>query len=152
MKSRFLFPNRFKIYGILFSVPFLVIGLYCLFVDFEFNLLTFNLPFYYPLFKDLGINSKSINFTNEIAIIGFIISLILIAFSKLKFEDEYIAKVRLECLQIGIYVNFVLLIIATIFIHGLLYFWVTIFNMFTPLIIFIVRFHYIIFVNKSKES
>jgi len=152
MKSRFLFPNRFKVFGILFSVPFLVLGLYCLFVDFEFEWLSFNLPFQYSVFKDLGIDSKSINFTNEIAIIGFIISLVLIAFSKLKLEDEYIAKIRLESLQVAIYVNFALLILATIFIHGLNYFTVTVFNMFTPLIIFIFRFHYIIFVNKSKES
>ena len=152
MQSRFLFPNRFKIIGIVLSIPFLILGLFSLFGDFEFEWLTFNLPYYSIISDELGIKSRTVNFTNEIAIIGLIISLMLIAFSKLKIEDEYVSKIRLESLQIAIYVNFALLIIATLFIHGLLYFFVTIFTIFTPLVIFIIRFHYIIFINKSKEA
>lgn len=151
MQSRFLFPNRFKIIGLLLCIPFLILGLYCLFIDFEFEFLTINLPYYSTISSDLDIKSFTVNFTNEIAIIGLIFSLSFIAFSKLKIEDEYISKIRLECLQIAIYVNFALLIIATIFIHGFLYFYVTVFTIFTPLVLFIIRFHYIIFISKPKE-
>ena len=80
-----------------------------------------------------------LNFTDEIAAVGSIIGLLLIAFSKVRVEDEYVSKIRLESLQWAIYFNFVLLILATIFVHGMLYFQVIIFNMFTPLVFFIVR-------------
>jgi len=92
-------------------------------------------------------NGTELNFTDEIATIGSIVGLIFIAFSKVKFEDEYVSKIRLESLQWAIYLNFGLLIIATIFIHGLAYYNVTVYNMFTPLIIFIVRFYYLILIK-----
>ena len=91
-----------------------------------------------------------LNFTDEIAAIGSIVGLLFIAFSKVKVEDEYVSKIRLESLQWAIYFNFVLLILATIFVHGMLYFQVIIFNMFTPLIFFIVRFYYILFIKNSE--
>jgi integral membrane sensor domain MASE1 len=93
-----------------------------------------------------------LNFTDEVATIGSIIGLILVAFSKLKVEDEYVSKVRLESLQWAIYLNFGLLIIATIFVHGMAYFNVIIFNMFTPLIFFNIRFHFILFIKSKFEN
>jgi hypothetical protein len=150
MKSRFLFPNRFKVFGVLFSIPFMILGFYCLYKDYEVQWLTFNMPYYTEVIEDLRFKTKTVNFTNEIATIGLLISLNIIAFSKLKFEDEYISNIRLECLQIAIYVNFALLIVATLFIHGLAYINVIVFNIFTPLVIFILRFHYIIFIKKAQ--
>ncbi len=157
MEPRFLFPHRYKAIGWLIAIPSLILGLFVLFYDFSFDFLAVSLPFKY-YFSDtftLG-NSKihgtdevsAFNFTDEIATIGSIIGLLFVAFSKVKVEDEYVSKIRLESLQWAIYLNFVLLILATLFVHGIEYFQVTIFNMFTPLIIFIVRFYYLLFVKK----
>ena len=157
MEPRFLFPHRYKLIGWVIAVPCIILGLFVLFNDFSFDFLTIQLPFKY-YFSDtftLG-NSKingtdevtALNFTDEIATIGSVIGMLMIAFSKVKIEDEYVSKIRLESLQWAIYFNFVLLILTTIFVHGMAYFQVIIFNMFTPLVFFIIRFHYILFVKK----
>ena len=137
MKSRFLFPNRFIIIGLIISIPSIFLGLLVLFKDLSLDIFTVKFPFQY-YFSDTLINetkngvfhtkTSAFNFTDEIATVGSIIGLIFIAFSKLKVEDEYVSKVRLESLQWAIYFNFGLLIIATIFVHGFAYFNVTIFQ------------------------
>jgi hypothetical protein len=157
MEPRFLFPHRYKFIGWVLAIPSIVLGLFVLFNDLSFDFLTVQLPFEY-YFSDtftLG-NSKThgtdevtaLNFTDEIATIGSILGLLLVAFSKVRVEDEYVSKIRLESLQWAIYLNFALLILATIFVHGMLYFQVIIFNMFTPLVFFVIRFYYLLFVKK----
>ncbi|MCP9755669.1 hypothetical protein EGI26_10930 [Lacihabitans sp. CCS-44] len=157
MKSRFLFPHRFKYLALLLFIPFLILGILCLFADFQFKFLCIKIPPYlrFEYFLQFQENTieytqNYVNITNDIAIVGLTITLIVIAFSKLKVEDEFISKVRLESLQWAIYINFLLLIIASIFIHGFSYFYVPIVNIYTPLIIFIIRFHYLIFVNNKN--
>ena len=161
MKSRFLFPHRFKLIGWIIAIPALILGGFVLFNDLSFDFLTFKLPFNYYFthtfvsgtsqtnFKD---EVSQFNFTDEIAAIGSIIGLILVAFSKVKTEDEYVTVTRLESLQWAIYLNFGLLILATLLIHGFGYFQVTIFNMFTPLVFFVVRFHFILFLKPRFEK
>ncbi|CAH0995452.1 hypothetical protein EMA8858_01575 [Emticicia aquatica] len=158
MEPRFLFPHRFKLIGWILAIPSIILGLFVLFDDLHFDFLTFKIPFKY-LFADefLSSNDKGntfsvFNFTDEIATIGTIVGLLFIAFSKLKLEDEYVSKIRLESLQWAIYFNFVALILATIFIHGMTYFNVVIYNIFTPLIFFIVRFYYILLVKPRFDE
>jgi hypothetical protein len=157
MEPRFLFPHRYKLIGWLLAIPSLILGFFVLFNDLSFDFLTVQLPFKY-YFSDTFTHATGtihatdevsvLNFTDEIATIGSIVGLLLIAFSKVKVEDEYVSKIRLESLQWAIYFNFALLILMTIFIHGMIYFQVIILNMFTPLVFFIVRFYYILFVKK----
>lgn len=161
MKSRFLFPHRFKLIGWIIAIPALILGGFVLFHDFSFDFLTFKLPFKY-YFSDTFVQGSSkvhfddevsvLNFTDEIAAIGSIIGLILVAFSKVKIEDEYVTITRLESLQWAIYFNFGLLILATLLVHGMAYFQVIIFNMFTPLVFFIVRFYFILFLKPRFEK
>lgn len=157
MKSRFLFPHRYKYLATILFIPFLILGILCLFVDFQFKFLSIKIPTYLRfefLFQfqenTIEYTQNYVNITNDIAIIGLTITLLVIAFSKLKVEDEYISKVRLESLQWAIYINFLLLMIATLFIHGFTFFYVPIVNIYTPLIIFIIRFHYLIFVKNKN--
>lgn len=161
MKSRFLFPNLFLLLGISIALPSLILGFFVLIKDFSIDFFTVKLPFKYYFsdtftsgFSKLNLNDEVsvLNFTDEIATVGSIIGLIFIAFSKLKVEDEYVSKVRLESLQWAIYFNFGLLILATIFIHGMVYFNVIIFNMFTPLVFFIARFYFILFLKPKLEN
>jgi hypothetical protein len=90
------------------------------------------------------------NIANEIVGVLLIISLILVAFTKEKEEDEYISKIRLESLVWATYVNFGLLVLAFIFIYGFAFFDVMLFNMFTLLIFFVIRFN--IFKYKLKKQ
>lgn len=153
MEPRFLFPHRFKLIGWIVAIPSIVLGLFILIDDLRFDFLMVKLPFKY-FFADEFLSSGDkgnefsiFNFTDEIATIGSIIGLLLIAFSKVKYEDEYVSKLRLESLQWAIYVNFFLLIVSTILIHGMSYYSVIVYNMFTPLIIFIIRFYYLLLVK-----
>lgn len=153
MEPRFLFPHRFKLIGWIIAIPSIILGLFVLINDLHFDFLTVKLPFNY-FFADEFLSSDEkgnefsiFNFTDEIATIGSIVGLLLIAFSKVKYEDEYVSKLRLESLQWAVYVNFFLLIMSTILIHGMSYYSVIVYNMFTPLIIFIIRFYYLLFLK-----
>ena len=163
MEPRFLFPHRYKLIGWLLAIPSLILGLFVLIGDFYFDFLTISLPFKYVFSDTFGSSSGTgfghvndevsiLNFTDEIAAIGTIVGMLLVAFSKVKTEDEYVSKTRLESLQWAIYLNFLLLILAIIFIHGMAFFSVIVYNMFTPLILFIIRFHYILFIKPSFEA
>ena len=77
----------------------------------------------------------------------FIIGALLVGFSKEKQEDEFIAELRLSSLLWAVWVNYGLLLLAFLFIYGLSFLSVTVYNMFTVLIIFIVRFNYILYKN-----
>jgi hypothetical protein len=154
MEPRFLFPHRFKLIGWIIAIPSIILGLFILIDDLRFDFLTVKLPFKY-FFADEFLSSDDkgnefsiFNFTDEIATIGSILGLLLIAFSKVKYEDEYVSKLRLESLQWAVYVNFFSLIVSTILIHGMAYYSVIVYNMFTPLIFFIIRFYYSLLVKK----
>lgn len=146
MEPRFLFPHRFKLIGWIIAIPSIILGLFILIDDLRFDFLTVKLPFKY-FFADEFLSSDDkgnefsiFNFTDEIATIGSILGLLLIAFSKVKYEDEYVSKLRLESLQWAVYVNFFLLIVSTILIHGMAYYSVIVYNMFTPLIFLLLGF------------
>lgn len=79
----------------------------------------------------------------------FLIGGILVMFSKQKMEDEYINQIRLKSLQSAVLINYVLLFLCIVFIHGIPFFHVMVYNLFTVIIIYILRFQYLIFKNAS---
>lgn len=102
MKSRYLLPHLYKkIGGILFLLTF---GTWVLgtIMNFSYSWVDYNTT-----------KGSQGNFADEIIVTGLIISLLMIAFSKEKNEDEYIAAVRRESLQWAIYINYGLLLIGT---------------------------------------
>jgi hypothetical protein len=90
------------------------------------------------------------NILNEILGVLVIISLLLVAFSKERSEDEYISKIRLESLVWAVYVNYGILLVSFLFIFDLAFYWIMLFNMFTILLFFIIRFNWQIS-NLSKS-
>ncbi|WP_457619064.1 hypothetical protein [Lutibacter sp.] len=89
------------------------------------------------------------NVSDEIASILLIIGGILVSFSKTRDEDEYILKIRMESLIWATYVNYIILIFAVLFVFDYTFFNVMIWNMFTVLLFFMIRFHYVLY--KSKK-
>ncbi|MCX6279994.1 MAG: hypothetical protein NT004_18165, partial [Bacteroidetes bacterium] len=81
-----------------------------------------------------------------------IIGCLFVAFSRLKVEDEYIMKIRLESLVWATCVNFILLIFAIIAIWGTDFLVVMEYNMVTTLILFVIRFHYVLFLSKKIQG
>ncbi|MDO6602461.1 MULTISPECIES: hypothetical protein [Arenibacter] len=153
MKVNYLFPNRYKRIGWFILIPSAIIGLVSLFYEYEPSFLDFNVPaiFVDDLFKDKQLfGMVQNNILNEIFGILIIISALLVAFSKEKLEDEYISKIRLESLVWAVYVNYGILLFAFIFIFDFSFLWVMIFNMFTVLLFFVLRFNWQI--SKLEKS
>jgi hypothetical protein len=151
MKSRFLFPRYFRIIGLLMALPGFVLGYFVVFKDYKIS--GFGLKL-----RDRGYLDRAQfeNFTNELALALVIIGLGFIAFSKVRREDELTARIRLNALYWAILINFVFYIfcigvqllnvgqISDVFAAFLTY------NLFTPLLIFIVRFYYLIYKNRNE--
>ena len=147
MKSKLLLPYRFKWIGLLLFVPFLVLGLLVMYGDFRLDFLDVDFGRSAGLFT-----SGNNNLTDELVLTGTIVSLLLIAFAKEKDEDEYLHFVRLESWQWAVLINFVLLILATWLFYDFDFLNVMVYNMLTVLVIFIIRFQYIVYRSKKEEA
>ena len=154
MKLNYLFPNRYKKKGVIILIPSIIMGFVTCF-DYEPAFLDLRVPaiFVDELFGDnklLGFTNN--NILNELLGVLIIISSILVAFSKEKQEDEFIAKIRLESLVWATYINYAVLLVAFVFVYDFSFLWVMIFNMFTILIIFIVRFNWQVYKLKKLAT
>jgi hypothetical protein len=155
MKPNYLLSNQFKKIGWILFVPSLILGL--LFVIFQFQPKFLDIKVFAILDSsntpwDSWVNFCVVTHTNAIdEIIGIllIISSFFIAFSKEKNEDEFISKIRLESLLWATYVNYAILIFALLFVYNGSFFWVLVFNVFTILLFFIIRFNWVI--RKSRK-
>lgn len=148
MSRNLLLPASFKRVGIVLLIPSLVLGILWKFFEFELGFLS--VEWKKDVQKVFGENS--LNFTDELAFTGIILGLISLAFAREKQEDEYISRNRLESLQWAVLINYGILLILTWLIHGLLYIDVMMYNMLTILIIFIIRFHYVLYRNKLSAE
>src|SRR4030095_15139463 len=90
--------------------------------------------------------------TNTAVGVAFIVGAMFVGFSREKKEDEYISNLRLSSLLWAVYVSYFLLLLAFLFVYGTVFFTVMVYNMFTVLIIFIVRFNYILYKNSKPVS
>jgi hypothetical protein len=79
---------------------------------------------------------------DELITLVLILSGIMHSFSKEKMEDEYISSIRLQALTWSIYVNYGLVLLATLLIFGMAYFHVMIIHLFSLIILFNLRFQY----------
>lgn len=147
MESRYLFPHSWKKWGWILTILGLIPGIPSTFFGYE-------LPVFEIQQKNFGTvsglfsNWPPDNLSNTIAGILLIIGLILVSFSKVKIEDEFSIRIRLESLQWAVYINYGLLLLAFIFVYGFNFLDVMVYNMFTILIIFIIRFHWSIYRQK----
>ena len=80
------------------------------------------------------------NYTLTIAGVLVLISLFLIAFTREETEDEFIWRTRTDSLHWTTYFNYFVLLICFLFFFDFEFLYVMIFNMYTTLVIYIVRF------------
>jgi len=151
MKSRFLFPHRFRWAGAALTVLSLALGIAVQFFEFAFSFLDFSSLVSGKALKK-WFDFSNMNFTDELACIGLIVGLLLLAFSKEKEEDEQISSVRLESLQWSLYFNYFILLLCIIFVHGTSFLLVYTYNMFTILIFFYIRFRYMLYKQKRQRE
>ena len=145
-----LLPNRYKKIGWLIFIPTTIFGIIIRPLTSEKTTLS---AWVFSLFSGDSLSkSKSFSFiytdvTDTVVGILFIVGGLLIGFSKEKNEDEFIASLRQSSLLWAVLVNYILLLFCFVFIYGMAFFDVMVYNMFTVLIIFIGRFNYVLYRN-----
>ena len=153
MNPTLLLPHRYKLIGWILFIPSLTLGIIWRFWDVEIGFLTISFIESNVSGKNFNITDNSaLNFTDELALTGIITGLLFIAFAKEKREDEFINRTRLISLQWAILINYVLLILASWFVHGLAFIDVLMYNMLTVLLLFIIRFHIVLNSFKKQQN
>ena len=133
MQSHYLLPNKYKRLGWILFILGIILGLILQLFDFEEQ----------ELFDWSFIDNFGFEFLDEIICVLIIVGGLLVGFTKEKVEDEFIYKLRSDSLIWAIIVNYVILLIAVLFIYEENFFTVLVYNMFTPLIFFIIRFNFL---------
>jgi len=155
MILNYLFSNSFKKPGwFLFSVGILL-GILHLFFNIEPEI--FDISVFAIIDEKLMGETHYLSFVQnnvfaELASVLAIVGGILVAFSKEKYEDEFISKIRLESLVWATYLNYGILVLAFLFVYEMAFLWVLVFNMFTVLLFFMLRFNWAIYQsNKTSD-
>ncbi|MBL7804405.1 MAG: hypothetical protein JNL02_11760 [Saprospiraceae bacterium] len=145
MKTLRLLPTVWKPVGFVLALAGAVLGTLTVFGNFEIPGFGFNLrkedEFLVPRFE---------NFTQELALTLLLVGLLAMAFSRVKHEDERVQLIRLEAFQWSVLVQFSVLLAANWLLYGGNFFYAMLFNLFTPLIVFLLRFHYVLY-RSNKE-
>ena len=155
MTTPFLLAHKYKTLGWILLILGLLGGIYLLFNDLESDLLKVPVLsiFNEPIIGEKGsfhIIENSI--FDELTSILIILGGLIVGFTKEKIEDEYIAKLRTESLIWAIVFNYAVLFLGIVFVYGLSFFQVLVFNMFTPLFFFIIRFNFLKLKSNSDEE
>ena len=152
MSNKILLPNKYKKIGWFILIPATILGIILCLNEFGeawmhakvFAIANDGEHENYKYFS-LGYT----NITNTVIGGCFLVGAILVSFSKEKYEDEFIAEIRLSSLLWAVFVSNTLLLLAFLFVYGTPFLDVMVYNMFTTLIIFIVRFNYILYKNSK---
>lgn len=150
-----LLPNRFRRIGWFILVPATLAGIILAATGYEAEWIKGHFPVIAGEEFPGGKQFMTIvygNMTNTVVAVFFLVGALAVAFSREKMEDEYIRQVRLSSLLWAVWVNYALLLFAILFIYGLSFLNVMIYNMFTILIIFIIRYHYLLYRSNKTET
>jgi small-conductance mechanosensitive channel len=147
MLHKYLLPNKCKRIGWVFLVFAGITGILL-----TTEILSFEMQANVFAFIDEEFLGKTKTFeviqtdiTPTIIGILFLVGALLVSFSREKREDEFIANLRQSSLLWAVLINYILLIICFAVVYGTSFFNVMLYNMFTVLLLFIIRFNYILF-------
>ena len=163
MKTKNLLPHAWKPFGWVLLAVCIPLGIWMLLDDSNFPLsLAVQIPWPFGseksgAFENISLlnhrdGTITLELIDELLALGVIAGLMMAGFARLKVEDERIAQLRLESLQWAIYGNTFVLVLCILFVHGLSFINVMIYNMFTPLFIFVLRFHWLLLVVPTLEA
>lgn len=82
----------------------------------------------------------------------FFIGLMFIAFSKIKKEDEYSYSIRLSSWLWAVWINCIFMVLSFVFFYGMSFFAVMVCNIYSMLIIFILRFYYQLYKSSKLKT
>ncbi|MEM6736483.1 MAG: hypothetical protein AAF620_10495 [Bacteroidota bacterium] len=153
MRVKYLLPASFKRIGWLILFPSVILGIPTVIIEWSPEFFDFHV---FAVFVDGFPKDTELfgfienNILNEILGVLTIVGGLIVAFSKEFDEDELISKMRVESLVWTIYWNYGILLAAFLLVYDFSFYWVMVFNMFTPLVLFIIRFNWSI--RKFRRS
>lgn len=151
LDSNYLFPNKFKIIGLLFAIPGAILAVIRFYYGIKPAIFDFKVfAFYSKYFESVIFSPISNHFSEEITGILLIVGLLFIAFSKDKNEDDIIKNIRYKSLIISIFINSGLMILSFLFIFGFAFVNVLILNVYSLLIIYIIVFQFYKYKYQNK--
>lgn len=155
MKTKLLLPNYYKMIGLVVLLISTALWIYVVVSGNDLLIPETNM---FAMVNGDGIGKNKyftlakVNLTYTLTGVLFIAGSLLIAFSREKTEDEYIMKLRLSSFQWAVLVNYLLLIFMFLFVYGIDFITVMLYNMFTTIILFIVRFNYLLLKNRLSDE
>ncbi len=154
MKS-LLLPHKYKLIGWVLFVPSIVALLIFIFFEITYTPTIMTFGFFGEGFithSTRALTFGKIELLPNLTGILILAGGLLVMFSKEKTEDEYINQIRLNSLQYSVFLNYILLFFCIVFIHGFAFLHVMVYNLFTIIIIYILRFHYFIYKNSTNNN
>jgi hypothetical protein len=147
MKS-ILLPHKLKIIGWFLFLPSLITGIILIIGDFE-SPIDYKINFFAICYNETFGNTKYFGITRidlipNLTAVLFLLGGLMIVFSKEKIEDEYINSIRLNALQWAVFTNYLCLLLAVVFVYGIPFLNIMVYNMFTVILIYIPRFYYLL--------
>ena len=147
MVTKYFLGARWKILGWIMFLTGFIVGLFYMITDYSMDFKEFK------LFAIIGSDSvfSGREFfkwvendpLDELLSLLVIIGGLIIAFSKEKVEDEFINKLRMDSLLWAILCNYAVLILAIIFVFDMAFLDVLVINMFTTIVFYVFRFHFL---------
>lgn len=126
MKNLWLLPQWCHKAGWVLFTPCSILGLYIIFVE-EYT--PMNIEFY-PALKA------------NIAIIGTLIGLYMVAFSKEKIEDEFINALRMDAMIKAFILNSIIIALGSLAVYGIQYVYMLSITQYFVLLAYIIIFQY----------
>ena len=159
MKTNYLLPNKYKLFGWILLTIGLIGGIFVIITDYESDILRVQVlaiiienNFLYPKEGYSYFKVLTNDIIDELSSVFIIIGGLTVGFTKEKIEDEFIYKLRKDSLVWALITNYIILMIAILFIYSFTFFDVLVFNMFTPLLFFIIRFNFLKHKARSDEE
>lgn len=145
MKKNYLLPHNFKMIGLIMLVPFLVACIWLLCGPCEGDWFIVDVPALFTL--DIASTSEWFGMTatdpvNEICMLGLLVSLVFIALSKEKDEDEMTAAVRMQSFVWSFWCTAILMLVAILFVYDLAFMYFAFASVFVCFIMYICKFNY----------
>ena len=156
METNYLMPYKFKTLGWILFIIGIIGGILIYITDFEpTEMLKIKVLSIYDdqIFKESGFfKIRENGVLDELISVCIIIGGFLVGFTKEKIEDEFIYKLRKDSLVWALIVNYSILLLAILFVYDMTFLHILFFNMFTPLVFFVIRFSVLKYKYLSHEE
>ncbi|WP_274474627.1 hypothetical protein [Mangrovimonas aestuarii] len=160
MKTNYLLPYKYKFLGWILFTSGILGGIFLMLNGYESDFLTLKVLSLFDSSFGIGLKEPQNHIfkiidnsiTDELVSVLIIMGGLFVGFSKEKVEDEFTYKLRKDSLVWSMIFNYSILLLAILLVYDLTFFHILVFNMFTPLIFFIVRFNYLKFKANSHEE